>query len=105
MTLSSLAIFASTLALARGLCNAVMAAAPSSTFGAHWYEQYRHFRASGHDDFWDEHSVGLPGRLWERCGSLRGRLAGRPPTARALSARRPRGGQCAPSSGEAGSAA
>ena len=55
----------------RGLCNAVMAGAPASRFGTHWFAQYAHFRSIGKDVYWDEHSVVLPARLWERCDELR----------------------------------
>ena len=67
--------------LARGLCNAIMAAAPSSRFGEHWIRQYARFRSSGKDVLWDEHSVVLPARLWERCDGLRDDLLVLPPSA------------------------
>lgn len=59
-------------ALSRGLCNAVMAAAPAARFAKHWLASYASFRSGGRDSLWDEHSVGMPARLWERCESLRG---------------------------------
>ena len=65
----------------RGLCNAIMAAAPGSHFGRHWLGQYGRFRSGGKDDWWAEHSVSLPARLWERCDSLRPGLVVLPPRA------------------------
>ena len=59
-------------ALSRGLCNAVMAAAPAARFAKHWLASYASFRSGGRDSLWDEHSVGMPARLWERCDALRG---------------------------------
>lgn len=53
----------------RGLCNAIMASAPDSAFGSHWLRSYSRFRSRGRDSLWDEHSVGLPARMYERCGS------------------------------------
>lgn len=55
----------------RGLCNAVMAAAPGSRFVRHWMRHYSSLRTVGMDPFWSEHSVALPARLWERCDALR----------------------------------
>jgi hypothetical protein len=54
--------------LERGLCNAVMAAAPGARFASHWLGHYANFRSSGKGSLWAEHSVSLPARLWERCG-------------------------------------
>lgn len=44
----------------QGLCNAVMAAAPGSTFGASWLERYATFSK----ERWDQYSVRLPYLLW-----------------------------------------
>ena len=46
-----------------GLCNAVMAAKPRSTFGKRWLDQYKTFRSKGRDEYWNEHSVKLPSQL------------------------------------------
>lgn len=46
-----------------GLCNAVMLAAPGSSFVRRWLESYRTFRSTGRDKYWDEHSVQLPLKL------------------------------------------
>lgn len=46
-----------------GLCNAVMLAAPGSSFVRRWLESYRTFRSTGRDKYWDEHSVQLPLQL------------------------------------------
>jgi hypothetical protein len=46
-----------------GLCNAVMLAEPGAPFLQRWHSTYRSFRAKGHDQFWDEHSVRIPHQL------------------------------------------
>ncbi len=46
-----------------GLCNAVIMASPGAEFLRKWHEAYRCFRSTGRDDFWNEHSVLIPGRL------------------------------------------
>jgi mannosyltransferase OCH1-like enzyme len=46
-----------------GLCNAVILAEPGAPFLTRWFEEYRHFRSRGRDEFWNEHSVKLPLRL------------------------------------------
>jgi hypothetical protein len=43
-----------------GLCNGVLLAEPKSEFLQLWYEEYRNFRSTGRDQFWDEHSVKIP---------------------------------------------
>jgi hypothetical protein len=48
---------------ARGLCNAVILAAPDAPFLRAWHECYRSFRSSGRDRHWDEHSVRVPSSL------------------------------------------
>lgn len=48
-----------------GLCNAVILAEPNAPFLRRWYEEYRHFRSTGHDEFWNEHSVKVPKRLMQ----------------------------------------
>ncbi len=47
----------------RGLCNAVILAEPDNAFLRAWLDAYRTFRSLGKDQFWDEHSVVVPGRL------------------------------------------
>jgi len=46
-----------------GLCNAVILSEPRGKFLTEWLERYRTFRSTGHDDYWDEHSVQIPARL------------------------------------------
>jgi hypothetical protein len=46
-----------------GLANAVILAKPQSAFLCRWLEEYRSFRSTGRDEFWDEHSVQLPSKL------------------------------------------
>lgn len=48
-----------------GLCNAVIMAEPQSLFLKRWYEEYRHFRSKGRDEFWNEHSVLVPHSLMQ----------------------------------------
>ncbi len=47
----------------RGLCNAVILSEPGNVFLRTWLDTYRSFRSTGKDQFWDEHSVLVPGRL------------------------------------------
>jgi len=49
-----------------GLCNAVILAEPEAPFLRRWHTAYRTFRSTGHDEFWDEHSVRLPYQLSQR---------------------------------------
>jgi hypothetical protein len=46
-----------------GLCNAVILAEPQASFLKRWHSEYRSFRSTGHDIYWDEHSVQLPNKL------------------------------------------
>jgi hypothetical protein len=46
-----------------GLANAVMLAEPRSPFLCRWLDEYRSFRSTGRDEFWNEHSVELPSKL------------------------------------------
>jgi SAM-dependent methyltransferase len=46
-----------------GLCNAVILAESGASFLCRWHEAYKTFRSRGRDEFWSEHSVGLPMRL------------------------------------------
>ncbi len=46
-----------------GLCNAVIMAAPGAEFLHRWHDAYRSFRSKGRDEFWNEHSVMIPGRI------------------------------------------
>jgi hypothetical protein len=46
-----------------GLCNAVILAEPQASFLKRWLSEYRSFRSTGHDIYWDEHSVQLPNKL------------------------------------------
>ena len=48
-----------------GLCNAVIIAPPNDPFILRWYDTYRYFRSKGHDLYWDEQSVQVPGKLAE----------------------------------------
>jgi hypothetical protein len=46
-----------------GLCNAVILAEAEAPFLRRWHSEYRSFRSKGRDQYWDEHSVGLPYQL------------------------------------------
>jgi hypothetical protein len=46
-----------------GLCNAVILAEAHAPFLTRWYSEYRSFRSTGHDTYWDEHSVRIPYQL------------------------------------------
>ena len=46
-----------------GFCNAAILAAPGSLFMKRWWNEYHWFRSTGHDEYWDEHSTGVPFRL------------------------------------------
>ena len=46
-----------------GLCNAVILAEPQAPFIKRWYGEYRSFRSTGQDDYWNEHSVQIPSVL------------------------------------------
>jgi hypothetical protein len=48
---------------AAGLCNAIMWGKPYSDFCVLWVNTYGAFRSKGRDDYWDFHSVKLPGML------------------------------------------
>jgi Glycosyltransferase sugar-binding region containing DXD motif len=48
---------------AYGLCNAVILARPGSAFLRMWLAEYKSFRSTGLDKYWDEHSVRIPFRL------------------------------------------
>jgi len=50
----------------RGLCNAVMLAAPQARFLKIWHSEYQWFRSQGKDQFWEEHSVVLPAQLAQK---------------------------------------
>jgi len=50
-------------AAGRILCNAVILAQPAAPFLRAWREEYRSFRSTGADEFWDEHSCRIPMRL------------------------------------------
>lgn len=43
-----------------GLCNAVILSVPEARFIRRWYEEYRTFRSTGKDEYWNEHSVQRP---------------------------------------------
>lgn len=45
---------------AHGLCNAIMLAEKGSYFISSWHAAYCHFRSTGRDRYWDEHSVVMP---------------------------------------------
>lgn len=64
-----------------GLCNAAILAEKQSGFLQIWLEQYRSFRSTGADEFWDEHSVRLPLQLARNLqGADRGLLHTEPHT-------------------------
>jgi hypothetical protein len=46
-----------------GMANAVILAEPNSPFLRRWLDEYRWFRSTGRDEFWNEHSVKLPAQL------------------------------------------
>ena len=46
-----------------GMANAIMLGAKNSFFGTNWYSSYKTFRSQGRDQYWDEHSVGIPRKL------------------------------------------
>lgn len=46
-----------------GLCNAVILSEAQAPFLRRWHSEYRSFRSTGHDIYWDEHSVRLPNQL------------------------------------------
>lgn len=46
-----------------GLCNATMGGTAHSEFLYHWMAEYKTFRSTGRDQYWDEHSVKTPYRL------------------------------------------
>ncbi len=46
-----------------GLCNAVLLSEKNSAFVTRWLEEYKSFRSKGHDKYWSEHSVEVPGQL------------------------------------------
>ncbi len=45
------------------MANAVILAEPNAPFIHRWLEQYRNFRSTGRDEYWNEHSVLLPAQL------------------------------------------
>jgi hypothetical protein len=47
-----------------GICNAVILSEAQAPFLEKWYSEYRFFRSRGQDQFWDEHSVQVPLRLF-----------------------------------------
>lgn len=53
-----------------GLCNAAMLAKPGARFISLWMRSYDHFRSSGRDWSWDEHSVILPANITDRYPEL-----------------------------------
>jgi SAM-dependent methyltransferase len=46
-----------------GMANAVILAEPNAPFLRRWLAEYKSFRSSGRDEYWNEHSVRLPVRL------------------------------------------
>jgi hypothetical protein len=46
-----------------GICNAVILAQQEAPFLKRWLETYKSFRSKGRDEFWNEHSVGIPKQL------------------------------------------
>jgi len=49
-----------------GLCNAVILSEAQAPFLRRWFSEYRSFRSLGRDEFWDEHSVQVPLRLFKQ---------------------------------------
>lgn len=49
-----------------GLCNAVLLSEKNSVFVNKWLEEYKSFRSTGRDKYWNEHSVQVPLRLAEQ---------------------------------------
>jgi hypothetical protein len=60
-------LLANTVVLAKQtdttLCNAVILAEADAPFLHRWFDEYRSFRSTGHDQYWDEHSIVVPGTL------------------------------------------
>jgi hypothetical protein len=48
---------------ATGLCNAVLLSEPNSVFVNRWLDEYKSFRSTGRDKYWNEHSVQVPEKL------------------------------------------
>ena len=48
---------------ATGLCNAVLLSEKNSDFVNLWLDEYKSFRSTGRDKYWNEHSVQIPERL------------------------------------------
>jgi hypothetical protein len=48
---------------ATGLCNAVLLSEKNSDFINRWLGEYKTFRSTGRDKYWNEHSVQVPERL------------------------------------------
>ncbi len=46
-----------------GTANAVILAEPGAEFLKRWLAEYKSFRSTGRDEFWNEHSVQVPSRL------------------------------------------
>lgn len=46
-----------------GMANAVILAEPDAPFLRRWLAEYKSFRSTGRDEYWNEHSVQLPVRL------------------------------------------
>lgn len=46
-----------------GMANAVILAEPGAPFLRRWLAEYKSFRSTGRDEYWNEHSVQLPVRL------------------------------------------
>jgi hypothetical protein len=46
-----------------GLCNAVMLSEKNSWFASAWLKEYKTFRSTGRDKYWNEHSVLIPQQL------------------------------------------
>jgi len=49
-----------------GLCNAVLLSEKDSAFVNLWLKEYKNFRSTGRDKYWNEHSVQVPLRLAEQ---------------------------------------
>ncbi len=49
-----------------GLCNAVLLSEKNSEFVNKWLDEYKTFRSTGRDKYWNEHSVQVPQQLAEK---------------------------------------
>ncbi len=62
----SLGLVPKSSAASTGLCNAVLLSEKDSFFVNRWLEEYKTFRSTGRDKYWNEHSVLVPEKLAEQ---------------------------------------